>query len=184
MLDRRRLILLGPLGAAAVAGAGFWAVLGRMGQGTFDPHLVESPLLNRPIPDFQLPGQPPSPGFSSADIRALRRPVLVNFFASWCVPCVAEHAELGKLAGEGVPIWAIAYKDAEPATAQFLAEHGDPYARVARDADGLTAINWGVYGVPETYVVDGQGIIRRKFVGPITPEIAEGQIRPMLRHLA
>ena len=183
-MDRRRLLLLGPLGAAAVAGAGFWAVLDRMGQGTFDPHLVESPLLNRPVPDFQLRGQPPSPGFGRADILALRRPVLVNFFASWCVPCLAEHPELANLASDGVPIWAIAYKDPEPATAQFLAEHGNPYARVARDSDGLTAINWGVYGVPETYVVDGEGIIRRKFVGPITAEIAAEQLRPMLRRLA
>jgi len=183
-MDRRRLLLLGPLGAAAVAGAGFWAVLGRMGQGTFDPHLVPSPLLNRPMPEFQLSGQPPGPGFGRADIIALRRPVLVNFFASWCLPCISEHPELTKLAGEGVPIWAIAYKDAMAATASFLAQHGDPYARIARDPDGRTAIDWGVYGVPETYLVDGAGIIRRKFVGAITPEIAAGQIRPMMRGLA
>lgn len=184
MLDKRRLLLLGPLGVAAVAGAGFWAVLGRMGRGTFDPHLVASPLLNRPMPAFQLPGQPPSAGFGRVDVLALRRPMLVNFFASWCVPCVAEHPELAKLAGEGVAIWAIAYKDAAAATAGFLAQHGNPYARVARDADGLTAIEWGVYGVPETYLLDGEGIIRRKFVGPITAEIVVGQIRPMLHRLA
>ena len=70
MMDRRRLLLLGPLGIVAAAGAGSWAVLDRMGQGTFDPHRVDSPLLNRPIPDFQLPGQPPSQGFGAADIRA------------------------------------------------------------------------------------------------------------------
>lgn len=183
-MDRRRLLLLGPLGAAAVAGAGFWAVLGRMGQGRFDPHLVPSPLLDRPMPEFQLSGQPPSQGFGRADILALRRPVLVNFFASWCVPCVVEHPELTKLADEGVPIWAVAYKDAMAATAGFLDQHGDPYARVARDPDGTAAIEWGVYGVPETYLVDGAGIIRRKFVGPITPEIAAQQIRPMMRGLA
>jgi cytochrome c biogenesis protein CcmG, thiol:disulfide interchange protein DsbE len=184
MMDRRRLLLLGPLGVAAAAGAGFWAVLNRMGEGTFDPHRVDSPLLNRPIPDFQLPGQPPSQGFGAADLRALGKPVLINFFASWCVPCLAEHPDLTSLASEGVPIWAIAYKDTEAATAGFLSQHGNPYARVARDTEGLTAINWGVYGVPETYVVDGGGVIRRKFVGPITPDIADQEIRPLLRQLA
>ncbi len=183
-MDRRRLLLLGPLAAAAAAGAGFWAVLGRMGQGTFDPHLVASPLLNRPVPDFQLVGQPPGEGFGKADILALRRPVLVNFFASWCLPCVAEAPELARLAGEGVPIWAVAYKDAMAATTGFLDQHGNPYARVARDPDGTAAIEWGVYGVPETYLVDAEGIIRRKFVGAITPEIAEQQIRPAMRGLA
>jgi cytochrome c biogenesis protein CcmG/thiol:disulfide interchange protein DsbE len=183
-MDRRRLLLLGPLGVAAVAGAGFWTVLGRMGEGKFDPHLVESPLLNRPVPDFQLPGLSGGPGFSRADLLAQKRPILVNFFASWCQPCLLEHAELTKLAGEGVPIWAIAYKDTQGATTEFLARHGDPFARIARDADGLTAINWGVYGVPETYLVDAEGVIRRKFVGAITPEIAEGEVRPLMRRLA
>ncbi len=184
MMDRRRLLLLGPVGAATVAGAGFWVALNRMGKGRFDPHLIASPLLNRPMPDFTLPGQPPSPGFGRADIVALGKPILVNFFASWCVPCLVEHPELTKLQADGVPIWAIAYKDPVAATAAFLDQHGNPYARVARDADGLTAINWGVYGVPETYVVDKQGIIRRKIVGPVTPEFARHQIRPLLQQLA
>lgn len=183
-MDRRRLLLLGPLGVAAAAGAGFWAVLDRMGRGTFDPHLVTSPLLNRPVPDFQLAGQPPGTGFGRSDIAALRRPVLVNFFASWCLPCVEEAPELTRLAAEGVPIWGVAYKDTAAATAAFLGQHGNPFARIARDPDGTAGIEWGVYGVPETYLVDAEGVIRRKFVGAITPEAAASEIRPMMRGAA
>ena len=125
---------------------------------------------------------PPSVPFADPDpYRELRYPsVLAAKLA------IADYLgfALAKLSAEGVPIWAVAYKDAVAATAGFLGQHGSPYARVARDADGLTAINWGVYGVPETYLVDGAGIIRRKFVGPITPEIAAAEVRPLLRRLA
>lgn len=177
-MDRRRLLLLGPLGGAAVLGGGFWAILRRMDAGSFDPHLVPSPLLGRPVPDFDLPG------FNRADLLAQHRPVLVNFFASWCIPCLEEAPELARLAQGGVPLWGIAYKDKPGNVTQYLAQHGDPYARIAHDDPGRTAIDWGVYGVPETFLVDAGGIIRWKFAGALTPQIVAGELRPALHRLA
>src|ERR1700688_1932022 len=109
-LIQRRLLLLAPLGFAAIGGASFWALLERMREGTYDPHGVPSMLIGKPLPDFSLPGQPPSPGFSSADVIGAGRPVLINFFASWCIPCVQEAPVLMTLKQQGVPIWGIAYK--------------------------------------------------------------------------
>ena len=180
----RRALLLAPFGAAALAGAGFWTVLGRMKQGTFDPHDVPSQLIGRPVPGFTLPPLPGSQGFGSADIAAMKRPVLVNFFASWCVPCVIEHPELLSLAKDGVPIWGVAYKDAPDAASAFIARHGDPYARVAQDRPGQVAIDWGVYGVPESYLIDAQGIVRWRVAGPITPDVANDHLRPLLRAMS
>jgi len=183
-VNRRQALLLAPFGAAVLAGAGFWTVLGRMKANRFDPHDVPSQLIGRPMPEFALPAQEPGQGFSSADITALRRPVLVNFFASWCVPCVIEHPELMALSRAGVPIWGIAYKDTVPAASGFVARHGNPYARIARDAPGQVAIDWGVYGVPESYLIDPQGIVRWRMAGPLTPDVVSEQLQPLLRAMA
>lgn len=185
MIGRRRLLLLAPLGIAAAGGAAFWAMLDGMEQGTFDPRGLPSPLVGKPVPDFTLPGQAPSEaGFGAADLRATGRPVLVNFFASWCVPCVEEHQELLALRREGVPIWGIAYKDGAEAAAGFIRRNGDPYTRIASDAPGRVAIDWGVYGVPETYLVDRQGIVRWRWAGALTGDIVARQLRPLLRRYA
>ena len=180
----RRLLLLAPFGVAVAAGAGMYSVLGRMRTGTFDPHDVPSQLLGRPVPSFDLPAQAPGQGFGSADLQALGRPVLLNFFASWCVPCVIEHPELMALSRAGVPIWGIAYKDTVPAASGFVARHGNPYARIARDAPGQVAIDWGVYGVPESYLIDPQGIVRWRMAGPLTPDTVSEQLQPLLRAMA
>ncbi len=183
-MNRRRVMLLAPLGVAAVAGAGFWSVLSRMRAGRFDPHEVPSQLIGRRAPDFAaLPPLPPALGFGGADLAA-GRPILVNFFASWCVPCIIEHPELMALSREGLPIWGIAYKDKPEAAAGFLARHGNPFARVARDEPGGVAIDWGVYGVPESYLLDGKGVVRWRLAGPLTPAIVAEQLRPLLRALA
>lgn len=179
----RRTLLLAPFGAAVVVGAGFWTVLGRMKQGTFDPHDVPSQLIGKRVPGFSLPALPGMQGFGSADIAAAGRPVLVNFFASWCVPCVIEHSELMALSKQGLPIWGIAYKDTEAAAAGFIEKHGDPYVRVAQDRPGQVAIDWGVYGVPESYLIDASGIVRWRMAGPITQDIADTQLRPLLKTL-
>ncbi len=180
-MDRRRALLLAPFGVAVVAGAGFYSILGRMRAGRFDPHDVPSQLIDRAVPVFDLPGQGPGQGFANTDLRG---PVLLNFFASWCVPCVVEHPQLMALSREGLPVWGIAYKDTAAATAQFIAKHGNPFTRVARDAPGQVAIDFGVYGVPESYLVDRAGVIRWRYAGPMTTEVVDQQLRPALRALA
>ena len=183
MIDRRRALLLAPFGLAAAAGVGFLTVLGRMKQGRFDPHDVPSQLIGKRIPDFALPGLGDRQGFAAADVVAAKRPLLINFFASWCVPCVIEHPELMALAKDGLPIWGIAYKDTPAAAGGFIARHGDPYARLAEDKPGRVAIDWGVYGVPESYLLDRDGVVRWRMAGPITPDVAGEQLRPLLRGL-
>jgi cytochrome c biogenesis protein CcmG/thiol:disulfide interchange protein DsbE len=183
MIDRRRALMLAPFGVAVVAGAGFMTVLGRMKAGRFDPHDVPSQLMGKPAPEFALPGLGEFKGFGAADLRS-GGPMLVNFFASWCVPCVIEHPALMELAKAGLPIWGIAYKDTVAAASGFIAKHGNPYARVADDRPGQVAIDWGVYGVPESYLLDRAGVVRWRMAGPITPEIADEQLLPLLKALS
>jgi cytochrome c biogenesis protein CcmG/thiol:disulfide interchange protein DsbE len=184
MILQRRALLLAPLGIAAVGGAAFWAMLDRMEEGRFDPRGVPSMLVGKPLPAFNLPGQPPSTGFSDTDVRAAGRPVLINFFASWCVPCVIEVPQLAALRQRGVPIWGIAYKDKIDATAQFLARNGDPYVRTARDEAGRVAIDFGLYGVPESYLVDKTGTVRWRCAGPLTDDNIHQELDPLLARYA
>jgi len=181
---RRRALLLAPLGVAAVGGTAFWLLLQRMSEGTYDPHGLPSMLIGKPLPKFALPGLPPSQGFSSTDVVASGRPTLVNFFASWCIPCVQEAPTLMALKQQGVPIWGIAYKDKADATQGFLHENGDPYTRIASDEPGTVAINFGLYGVPETYVVDKSGIVRWRWAGGLSDDIVRQSLDPLLQGLA
>lgn len=164
----RRLLLMAPLGVAAIGGAAFYAMLNGMERGTFDPRGVPSQLIDKPLPKFNLSG------FGSADVLSLKSPVVLNFFASWCVPCIEEAPMLLSLRQAGVPIWGIAYKDKTPATDAFLRRHGNPYTRIARDEAGLVGIDWGVTGVPETYLIDGAGLVRWRFTGPLSQQAATG----------
>jgi cytochrome c biogenesis protein CcmG/thiol:disulfide interchange protein DsbE len=183
MTSRRNLLLAAPLGIATVAGVAFWRMLAGMKTGSFDPRGLPSELIGRPLPDFALPAQAPSAtGFSAADVRAVGRPVLLNFFASWCVPCIEEHPQLVELQHQGIPIWGIAYKDKPDATAAFIHRHGDPYTRIAADQAGRVAIDFGLYGVPETYFVDRTGIVRWRWAGALTDQIAADQLHPLLAH--
>ena len=180
----RRLVLLLPLGIAGVAGIGLYSMLDRMRSGKFDPRGVPSALVGKPVPDFSLPGQGDSPGFSSADLKSQGRPVLLNFFASWCVPCIAEAEVLLALQRSGQPVFGVAYKDKPDATAGFLRQHGNPYVRVGRDAAGSVAIDFGLYGVPESYLIDTAGIVRWRFAGALTTEIVQQELTPLLKTLA
>ena len=180
----RRVFLLAPLGFAAIGGAAFWTLLERMRVGSYDPHGVPSMLIGKPLPGFSLPGQQPGAGFSSADVLAGGRLVLINFFASWCVPCVQEAPVLMALRRQGMPIWGIAYKDKAAATTAFLAENGNPYLRVARDEPGRVAIDFGVYGVPESYLVDKAGIVRWRWAGGLSEDVVQQSLAPLVQSLA
>ena len=136
------------------------------------------------MPAFELPplAGRDGPGFSSADLGG--RVSLVNVFASWCVPCRVEHPLLMALADDGVPIYGINYKDPAEQANGWLAELGDPYRAIGADTQGRVAIDWGVYGVPETFVVDTEGRIRHRHVGPLQPRDVEETIKPLLAELA
>jgi cytochrome c biogenesis protein CcmG/thiol:disulfide interchange protein DsbE len=148
-----------------------------------DPHLVPSALIDRPAPDFALPGLYESAnGLTRNDLDG--RVTLVNFFASWCAPCREEHSELmmlGRL--PGVTLDGIAYKDKPEETRRFLGRLGDPFGHIGVDRNGTTAIDFGVYGVPETYVVDRTGHIRYRHVGPLTAEDVKNEIVPMIQQI-
>ncbi|HUA76674.1 MAG TPA: DsbE family thiol:disulfide interchange protein [Acetobacteraceae bacterium] len=181
---RRRLLLAAPFGIAAVAGVGFLELLQRMQSGRYDPHTVPNLLVGRPVPAFTAAPAPPGAGFSTADLKDLPQPVLVNFFASWCVPCHEEHPLLMQLQAQGTAIWGIAYEDQDKAMAGFLADAGDPYARLGADNTGEAAIAWGISGVPESFLVDRTGVIRWHIGGPLSNETIAGALVPLLRKYA
>lgn len=146
-----------------------------------DPAKLPSTLINKQVPQFELPAIERSSlsGLASADL-ARGEVTVVNVFASWCAPCRDEHPFLMQLAKTGTAVVGINYKD-DPANAlNFLAALGNPYSRAGADREGRAAVDWGVYGVPETFIVDGRGVIRRKFIGPITPEILQQGILPAI----
>ncbi len=153
-----------------------------------DPSQVPSPLIGRPVPEFNLPPvagidgpDGPLPGLSSADLRT-GKVTLVNVWASWCVPCREEHAWLMEMANNhGVRLVSINYKDDPENARRFLGSLGVPFSAIGADTNGRVAINWGVYGVPESFVVDGKGFIRFKQIGPI---VTEGAMNAVLAQIA
>lgn len=131
---------------------------------------VASTLVGKSVPEFNLsPALPGRPGLDSK-VLANGKPHLVNIFASWCLPCRVEAPQLGALARAGVPIEGISVRDTTEALQRFLAEYGDPFQRIGADDDGKVQLALGSSGVPETYVVDGKGVIRYQHIGEIRPE--------------
>ena len=175
----RRLLLILPLGLFVVLAVAFAAQLIR-GR---DPSKLPSALIDRPAPSFALAAlSSAKPGLSSTDLRG--QVTLVNVFASWCGPCIIEHPVITRLAREErIPVVAINYKDKPEDAVAWLRRFGDPYARIGIDPEGRTAIEWGVYGVPETFVVDADGHIRYRHVGPLSPRDAAEKILPLVRDL-
>ncbi len=152
-----------------------------------DPQKLPSTLIGKPVPQTEfapleglVDGGKPVPGFSSADL-AKGQIAIVNFWASWCVPCVQEHPLLIDIGRRtGIPVYGVNYKDATDAARRFIGRYGNPYAAVGVDPQGRGAIDWGVYGMPESFLVDGQGRILYKHVGPFTKESIEKQVLPAI----
>jgi cytochrome c biogenesis protein CcmG/thiol:disulfide interchange protein DsbE len=148
-----------------------------------NPREVPSPLIGRAAPAFELPG------LQDANLRLspsmLRGQVWVlNVWASWCAPCRDEHPLLVQLAeSSGVPLVGLNYKDDPRAAQEWLHRLGNPYLATAVDRDGRVGINYGVYGVPESYVIDGAGVVRHKHVGPLTQQVWADQMLPLIRRL-
>lgn len=148
-----------------------------------DPHEVPSPLIDKPAPAFQLPTlADPSRALRKEDM--LGKVWMLNVWASWCSACREEHPVLVEFARRQlVPIYGLDYKDERPDGMGWLNAGGNPYVESLFDHEGRTGIDFGVYGVPETFIIDKQGVIRLKHIGPITPEVLQQDIEPMLRKL-
>ena len=157
------------------------------GLRTGDPSKLPSALIGKPVPEFSLPPLEglqrdgnPVPGFSSEDLKKGEVAIL-NVWASWCVPCRAEHPFLVQIAKQsGVPLYGLNYKDPAGAARRFLGHYGNPFTAVGVDDNGRTAIEWGVYGVPETFIVSGEGTILYKHVGPIDGDIITQKLMPVI----
>ncbi len=154
---------------------------------TGNPSNLPSALIGKPVPEFALPpvanllgGNGPVPGLSSAAFKTGKVSVL-NVWASWCAPCMVEHPTLIELGKQGIPLFSINYKDKPEAARRFLATHGNPYRAIGADESGFTAIDFGVYGVPETFVIDGDGKIVLRFPGPLSSEIVADKIMPAIK---
>jgi cytochrome c biogenesis protein CcmG/thiol:disulfide interchange protein DsbE len=150
---------------------------------TLDSEEVPSPLIGKPVPSFELPALANADrSVQPADLEG--RVWLLNVWASWCAPCLDEHPLLMRAAGrDGLTVVGLNYKDERQAALQWLERHGDPYALAAYDPKGRAGLDLGVYGVPETYVIDRSGVIRYKHVGPLSEQELEDEILPLVRDL-
>jgi len=165
------LVLLGVVVAFLGAGLGL------------NPRELPSPLIGKPAPAFTLTSLDDASRKISRD-DLLGKVWMLNVWASWCAPCREEHPLVVDLARRGlVPVYGLNYKDTAPAATGWLARLGNPYAATLVDSDGRVGIDFGVYGVPETFIIDRQGIVRLKHTGPLTPEVVRTRIEPLLKEL-
>jgi cytochrome c biogenesis protein CcmG/thiol:disulfide interchange protein DsbE len=150
---------------------------------TRDPHEIPSPLVNKAAPAFKVAQLIKADDvFSPADLKG--QVWMLNVWASWCVACRSEHPLLVQMAqSKIVPVIGLNYKDKREDGLKFLSQHGDPYNLSAFDPDGRVGIDYGVYGVPETYVIDRKGIIRYKHIGPLTADVVQTKVEPLVKEL-
>ena len=148
-----------------------------------DPSLIPTVLLNTPVPEIDLPPLPGrDPGLTTSDLKG--EVSLVNIWGSWCIACLSEHPLLMRVAERGdVPIHGIAWRDEPNASVRWLERHGDPYKLIGQDPVSEAAIAFGVTGAPETFVVDAQGVIRYKHIGPISEDAWQNTIAPLIEEL-
>ena len=149
-----------------------------------NPREVPSPLIGKPAPAFELPLLlSPDKKFSEKDM--LGRVWILNVWASWCPPCLVEHPVVTRIARSGLaPVVGLNYKDARDEALPWLERNGNPYQLIAFDRDGRIGIDYGVYGVPETYVIDAKGVIRYKHIGPLSPDVVRDKLEPLVKELA
>jgi cytochrome c biogenesis protein CcmG, thiol:disulfide interchange protein DsbE len=148
-----------------------------------NPREIPSPLIGKPAPAFNLPALK-DPNQNLTHNALLGKISLVNVWASWCPTCREEHAELMRIANEdNVQMIGFNWKDSRPEALQMLQQFGDPYALIVQDPDNRAGIDWGIYGAPETFVVDAEGIIRHKRVGPIDRQVWETEILPIIKQI-
>jgi len=166
-----------PLGVFVALVALLWVGLG------LNPREVPSPFIGKPAPQFSLPRlEDPAATLSNADFKG--HVSLFNVWATWCVSCRAEHEVLVELAqSKAVPIYGLNYKDERADALDWLNRLGNPYVTNGFDADGRAGIDWGVYGTPETFIIDRDGIVRHKHVGPLTRQVVEEEILPLVAKL-
>ena len=148
-----------------------------------NPREVPSPLIGKPAPAFSLPQlYEPDKRFSNRDM--VGKVWLLNVWASWCPPCLVEHPVVTRIAQSGMaPVVGLNYKDQREDALPWLKRNGNPYSLIAYDVSGRIGIDYGVYGVPETYVIDQKGVIRYKHIGPLTPEIVQKKVEPLVKEL-
>ncbi|HKP25561.1 MAG TPA: DsbE family thiol:disulfide interchange protein [Dongiaceae bacterium] len=172
----RRLIFLLPIAIVAVLVAIFWIGL----DPKRDKSILPSALVGNPAPAFDLPGlSDNAPRLTLVQFKG--KLVAINFFASWCLPCRAEHPLLKQITAEfGVPVIGVAWKDKPEASQAFLAQLGDPYAATGDDHNGRTGIDFGITGVPETFLVGPDGTVLYRFAGPLSPEGLRDQLAPAI----
>ncbi|EIK45125.1 cytochrome C biogenesis protein CcmG [Cellvibrio sp. BR] len=180
-MNKQRLFLFIPLLVFVVLAIFFWRGL------SLDPNAMPSALLNKPVPVFELPVLPapenPS-GLVTANQELLKgRVSLLNVWATWCVTCRQEHEFLNTLKAQGIPIYGINYKDNNDDAQNWLAELHNPYVFSVIDADGRLGLNLGVFGAPETYIIDKQGVIRYKHIGDVNAAVWENTIKPIFNSL-
>ncbi|QFT96341.1 Thiol:disulfide interchange protein CycY precursor [Roseovarius sp. THAF8] len=167
------LMVLPPVIFAALAAVFY------IGMQREDPDALPSAIEGKPAPAVALTALEGKTPFTDAELRS-GGVKLVNYWASWCAPCRVEHPHLEALAEEGVTIYGVNYKDQPGNALGFLEELGDPYTAIGADPNGRMALDWGLYGVPETYVIDGEGRVVLRFPGPITQRVMDSQIRPAI----
>ncbi len=170
----RKLLIWAPLGL-------FIVFLGVFAGGLLSPEskTIPSKMVGKPMPPFSLPAAlPGKPGLDSAQL-ANGKPHLVNVFASWCIPCITEAPQLQQLAEAGVPVYGVAIRDTAQDLQRFVERNGDPYAAIGSDTTSKVQIALGSAGVPETFIVDGKGIIRKQHIGAINPEDVPGIMSAM-----
>ena len=170
---------LSPLMAAPLVIVAGFTVLAFVGLQRENPNELPSTLEGRAAPAVEVTPLGDNKPFKDSDLRG-EGVKLVNFWASWCAPCRVEHPNLEKLTQQGITIYGVNYKDKPGNALKFLNDLGDPYAAIGADEAGRMALNWGVYGVPETYVIDGNGQILLRFAGPITERAMQNQILPAI----